>query len=97
VAAAATVTGTVVADAAVPATAALAQPAAPSTGIEDDARKPRKRRRRRHGRPLEGEAGTTPNAPLPAGDKTAPAPAAGGDKPSLFSRIGRRIKSLVGG
>ena len=97
VAAAATVTGTVVADAAVPATAALPQPAAPSTGIEDDARKPRKRRRRRHGRPLEGEAGTTPNAPLPAGDKTAPAPAAGGDKPSLFSRIGRRIKSLVGG
>ena len=97
VAAAATVTGTVVADAAVPATAALAQPAAPSTGIEDDARKPRKRRRRRHGRPLEGEAGTTPNAPLPAGDKTAPAPVAGGDKPSLFSRIGRRIKSLVGG
>ena len=97
VAAAATVTGTVVADAAVPATAALPQPAAPSTGIEDDARKPRKRRRRRHGRPLEGEAGTTPNAPLPAGDKTAPAPVAGGDKPSLFSRIGRRIKSLVGG
>ncbi|HSD17456.1 MAG TPA: ATP-dependent RNA helicase RhlB [Thermomonas sp.] len=66
----------------------------PATGIEDDARKPRKRRRRRHGRPLEGaDAATTP----PASPASTPAPAAGGDKPSLISRIGRRLKSLVGG
>ena len=85
-------------DVVVPATAVPAQQAAPSTtGIEDDARKPRKRRRRRHGRPLEGEAGATPDATPVSGDKTAVKPASGGDKPSLISRIGRRLKSLVGG
>lgn len=76
---------------------AAAQAPQPTTGLEDDARKPRKRRRRRHGRPLEGEAGSTPNATPAPGDKAATAPAASGDKPSLLSRIGRRIKSLVGG
>ena len=85
------------ADAALPAAAAPAPQPAPVTGIEEDARKPRKRRRRRHGRPLEGEAGATPNATLAAGDKPTAAPASGGDKPSLISRIGRRLKSLVGG
>ena len=73
------------------------RPPQPTTGLEDDARKPRKRRRRRHGRPLEGEAGSTPNATPAPGDKAATTPAASGDKPSLLSRIGRRIKSLVGG
>ncbi|WP_374605953.1 ATP-dependent RNA helicase RhlB [Thermomonas sp.] len=73
------------------------RPPQPTTGLEDDARKPRKRRRRRHGRPLEGEAGSTSNATPAPGDKAATTPAASGDKPSLLSRIGRRIKSLVGG
>ena len=73
------------------------RPPQPTTGLEDDARKPRKRRRRRHGRPLEGEAGSTPNATPAPVNKAATTPAASGDKPSLLSRIGRRIKSLVGG
>ncbi|WP_447937701.1 ATP-dependent RNA helicase RhlB [Thermomonas fusca] len=69
----------------------------------------RKRRRRRGGRPLEGAEGAaqaqaaTPQQPAkPAAPKYVPAnraaagsaaPAA--DKPSLFSRIGRGLKSLV--
>lgn len=66
---------------------------APAAG-EDDAHKQRKRRRRRHGRPLEGaDAATTPQATT----SSTPAPASNGEKPSLISRIGRRLKSLVGG
>lgn len=81
-----------------------AQPAA----TEGDA-PARKRRRRRGGRPLEGAEGAaqaqaaTPQQPAkPAAPKYVPAnraaagsaaPAA--DKPSLFSRIGRGLKSLV--
>ena len=69
----------------------------------------RKRRRRRGGRPLEGAEGAaqaqaaTPQQPAkPAAPKYVPAnrAAAGSaastaDKPSLFSRIGRGLKSLV--
>ena len=81
-----------------------AQPAA----TEGDA-PARKRRRRRGGRPLEGAEGAaqaqaaTPQQPAkPAAPKYVPAnrAAAGSaastaDKPSLFSRIGRGLKSLV--
>ncbi len=83
---------------------AQAQPAA----TEGDA-PARKRRRRRGGRPLEGAEGAaqaqaaTPQQPAkPAAPKYVPAnrAAAGtaaspADKPSLFSRIGRGLKSLV--
>jgi ATP-dependent RNA helicase RhlB len=72
-------------------------------------RKPRKRRRRRHGRPLEqgetsavAESGNAAAAPSPrpaaattAPVKTASAKAQGND--SFLTRLGRKIKSLVGG
>ena len=84
-------------DAAAPAVPAQAAKPAPQATVatgEDDAHKQRKRRRRRHGRPLEGaDAATTPQTTT----ASTPAPASGGDKPSLISRIGRRLKSLVGG
>ncbi|WP_330948275.1 ATP-dependent RNA helicase RhlB [Thermomonas sp. LB-4] len=83
---------------------AQAQPAA----AEGDA-PARKRRRRRGGRPLEGAEGAAPAqaaAPQqpakPAVPKYVPANKSGGgaatpvvDKPSLLSRIGRGLKSLV--
>ncbi len=79
---------------AAPAQAVQPAPQATAAVGEDDAQKQRKRRRRRHGRPLEGtDAGTTPQA----SSASTPATASDGDKPSLFSRIGRRLKSLVGG
>ena len=96
------VEGEVVANASAPAAADAAVQAAPvqvqsqpaPAAGEDDAHKQRKRRRRRHGRPLEGaDAATTPQATT----SSTPAPASNGEKPSLISRIGRRLKSLVGG
>jgi ATP-dependent RNA helicase RhlB len=76
---------------------AVAQAPKPATGTEGDGKPPRKRRRRRHGRPLEGADAATSTATPSSADKAATTHAAGGDKPSLLSRIGRRIKSLVGG
>ena len=81
-----------------------AQPAA----AEGDA-PARKRRRRRGGRPLEGAEGAAPaqaaapqQPPKPAVPKYVPANKSGAgaatpvvDKPSLLSRIGRGLKSLV--
>ncbi|GAB2499820.1 ATP-dependent RNA helicase RhlB [Pseudoxanthomonas sangjuensis] len=56
-------------------------------------RPPRKRRRRRHGRPLEGaDAVAAPVAVAPA--KPAGQPAAAND--SFLTRLGRKLKSLVG-
>jgi len=82
--------------AAVPVAQAAPQAPKPATGIEGDGKPPRKRRRRRHGRPLEGAEAVTTQPAAPASTTTT-APATGGDKPSLISRIGRRLKSLVGG
>ncbi|MEF9978660.1 MAG: ATP-dependent RNA helicase RhlB [Thermomonas sp.] len=82
--------------AAVPVAQAAPQAPKPTTGAEGDGKPPRKRRRRRHGRPLEGAEAATTQPAAPA-STAAPAAAPGGDKPSLISRIGRRLKSLVGG
>lgn len=58
--------------------------------VEGD-RAPRKRRRRRHGRPVEN-AEVAAAAAMPA-----PSTPAKHDKPSFFSRLGRKLRSLVGG
>ncbi|WP_411833787.1 ATP-dependent RNA helicase RhlB [Pseudoxanthomonas mexicana] len=58
-------------------------------------RAPRKRRRRRHGRPVEDQAGASvAAAPKPAAAR-AEAPPVGA--PSFFTRLGRKLKSLVSG
>lgn len=57
-------------------------------------RAPRKRRRRRNGRPLEGaDAVAAPQAVSPKPQQSAPA--GGGD--SFLTRMGRKVKSLFGG
>ncbi|MCD0246590.1 ATP-dependent RNA helicase RhlB [Xanthomonas melonis] len=88
-----------------PAVAAAAEQA-PSTVAADSERAPRKRRRRRNGRPVEGAepVASTP-VPAPAAPRKptqvvatpvrAAAKSAG--SPSLLSRIGRRLRSLVSG
>ncbi|MCD0257885.1 ATP-dependent RNA helicase RhlB [Xanthomonas melonis] len=88
-----------------PAVAAAAEQA-PSTVVADSERAPRKRRRRRNGRPVEGAepVASTP-VPAPAAPRKptqvvatpvrAAAKSAG--SPSLLSRIGRRLRSLVSG
>ncbi|MGN6222381.1 ATP-dependent RNA helicase RhlB [Pseudoxanthomonas sp.] len=75
--------------------AAAATPAAAPVPQAEGERAPRKRRRRRHGRPLEGAEATAVAKPA----TTAPAVATGEkhEKPSFFSRLGRKLKSLVGG
>ncbi|MDQ2702278.1 MAG: ATP-dependent RNA helicase RhlB, partial [Pseudomonadota bacterium] len=82
--------------------AAAAAAAAP-TAAEGD-RVPRKRRRRRGGKRIEGAEGTPQQAPsAPArnnpprgsGRHPAPAPKPAPQEPSLLSRIGRGLKSLV--
>ena len=73
----------------------------------------RKRRRRRHGRPLEGGEATPGTATRANGDAAPKAPRTGGTPPpkarpadapvavhpndSFLTRLGRKIKSLVGG
>ncbi|SEM38845.1 ATP-dependent RNA helicase RhlB [Pseudoxanthomonas sp. GM95] len=96
-----------------------AQAAAPGTGAVIDPQAPqgdkpaRKRRRRRHGRPVEGgegqQAGNAATngegAPRPpranagpaAKPRAAEAPAAARANDSFLTRLGRKIKSLVGG
>ena len=84
----------------VAAVAAVA-PAAPVPAAAEGERPARKRRRRRGGKRLEN--GEAANAQLPQQAATQDKPAAGaapvadpaGDKPSLLSRIGRGLKSLV--
>lgn len=73
---------------------------APHPERAEGERGPRKRRRRRHGRPVENaDAGIATSTSAPAAGKPAAnAPVAGKhDKPSFFSRLGRKLKSLVGG
>ena len=84
---------------------AAAAAEAPSTSIVADVeRAPRKRRRRRNGRPIEG---VEPVAATPVAEPAAPrkptqvvakpvrAAAKPSGSPSLLSRIGRRLRSLV--
>ncbi|WP_038219378.1 ATP-dependent RNA helicase RhlB, partial [Xanthomonas maliensis] len=74
---------------------------------EDGERAPRKRRRRRKGRPVEGTepavASTpvpppaTPRKPTQVIAKPVRSASSAGESPSLLSRIGRRLRSLVSG
>ncbi|ATS53251.1 ATP-dependent RNA helicase RhlB [Xanthomonas citri pv. fuscans CFBP 6996] len=85
--------------------AAAAQ--APSAGVADAERAPRKRRRRRNGRPVEGAEPAVASTPVPAPAaprkptqvvaKPVRAAAKPSGSPSLLSRIGRRLRSLVSG
>ncbi|KOR48496.1 ATP-dependent RNA helicase RhlB [Xanthomonas oryzae] len=85
--------------------AAAAQ--APSAGMADAERAPRKRRRRRNGRPVEGAEPAVASTPFdaPAAPRkptqvvATPVRAANklSGSPSLLSRIGRRLRSLVSG
>ncbi|UBB92803.1 ATP-dependent RNA helicase RhlB [Xanthomonas oryzae] len=85
--------------------AAAAQ--APSAGMADAERAPRKRRRRRNGRPVEGAEPAVASIPVaaPAAPRkptqvvATPVRAANksSGSPSLLSRIGRRLRSLVSG
>lgn len=76
-----------------PPIAAVASPPA------EGERAPRKRRRRRGGRKLEGGEGVAQNAAPQVAAKNKPAAkttsAAGEDAPSLLARIGRGLKKLV--
>ncbi|WP_454828314.1 ATP-dependent RNA helicase RhlB [Pseudoxanthomonas wuyuanensis] len=80
----------------VPAAAPTPVPAQELAAKPEGDRPPRKRRRRRHGRPLEGEGIATPASAKPA---SAPAPAAPApkDNSSFLTRLGRKLKSLVSG
>ena len=61
--------------------------------VAADTRPPRKRRRRRHGKPLENAEGVT------AAQAAAPAsaPVVVADNSSFLTRLGRKLKSLVSG
>ncbi|WP_372016746.1 ATP-dependent RNA helicase RhlB [Pseudoxanthomonas sp. 10H] len=68
----------------------------------DGERAPRKRRRRRNGKPVDGAVAATPADRKPVAPSQVPAthqapPAAGKEKDSFFGRIGRKLRSLVGG
>ncbi|PPU76022.1 MULTISPECIES: ATP-dependent RNA helicase RhlB [Xanthomonas] len=92
--------------AAAPVVAAAAEQA-PSTIVSDAERAPRKRRRRRNGRPVEGGEPVVASTPVPAPAaprkptqvvaKPVRAAAKPAGSPSLLSRIGRRLRSLVSG
>ncbi|KUF23629.1 ATP-dependent RNA helicase RhlB [Xanthomonas phaseoli] len=89
-----------------PAVTAAAAPA-PSADVADAERAPRKRRRRRNGRPVEGAepavastpvaAPAAPRKPTQVVAKPVRAAAKPPGSPSLLSRIGRRLRSLVSG
>ncbi|MCC4613368.1 ATP-dependent RNA helicase RhlB [Xanthomonas campestris pv. esculenti] len=79
---------------------------APSTIAADAERAPRKRRRRRNGRPVDGAepvastpvpAPAAPRKPTQVVAKPVRAAAKPAGSPSLLSRIGRRLRSLVSG
>ncbi|WP_428960025.1 ATP-dependent RNA helicase RhlB [Xanthomonas oryzae] len=86
---------------------AAAAALAPSAGMADAERAPRKRRRRRNGRPVEGAEPAVASIPVaaPAAPRkptqvvATPVRAANksSGSPSLLSRIGRRLRSLVSG
>ena len=63
---------------------------------EGERKPPRKRRRRRHGKPLEGAEAAIANA-APAAAKPAPAPTPADDNAGFLTRLGRKIRSLVSG
>nr|WP_295375244.1 ATP-dependent RNA helicase RhlB [Pseudoxanthomonas sp.] len=74
---------------------AAATPAAAPAPQAEGERAPRKRRRRRHGRPVEGAETAAVATPVAAA--SAAAAVDKHEKPSFFSRLGRKLKSLVGG
>src|SRR5690606_25994558 len=90
---------------------AVAEAAAVPAGEGEGERAPRKRRRRRRGKPVDGNvpAGDQSNpSALPAirqsapslrgqASAQAPAPAKDTKRESLLGRIGRKLRSLVGG
>ncbi|MBA3928531.1 MAG: ATP-dependent RNA helicase RhlB [Xanthomonas sp.] len=69
---------------------------ADAVALPEGERKPRKRRRRRHGRPLEGAEGTVANA-APVVAKPAAAPKSADDNAGFLTKLGRKIRSLVSG
>ncbi|KTF32769.1 ATP-dependent RNA helicase RhlB, partial [Xanthomonas vesicatoria] len=95
----------VAAAASVPPVVADAAAVAPSIDVDGE-RAPRKRRRRRNGRPVDGAepvastpvpAPAAPRKPTQVVAKPVRAVAKPGGSPSLLSRIGRRLRSLVSG
>lgn len=80
---------------------------APAVTAAEGERAPRKRRRRRNGRPVEGAEPVVASTPVPAPAaprkptqvvaKPVRAAAKPSGSPSLLSRIGRRLRSLVSG
>ncbi|KAF1723560.1 ATP-dependent RNA helicase RhlB [Pseudoxanthomonas japonensis] len=69
---------------------------ADAVALPEGERTPRKRRRRRHGRPLEGAEGAVANA-TPAVAKPAAAPKPADDNAGFLTKLGRKIRSLVSG
>ena len=88
-----------------PSAASAAQ--APAADVADAERAPRKRRRRRNGRPVEGAelavasvpdaAPASPRKPTQVVATPVRAATKASGSPSLLSRIGRRLRSLVSG
>ncbi|MBB5865041.1 ATP-dependent RNA helicase RhlB [Xanthomonas sp. 3058] len=85
---------------------AAASVQAPSPTVDDAERAPRKRRRRRNGRPVDGAepvaaipvpAPVAPRKPTQVVAKPVRSVAKPSGNPSLLSRIGRRLRSLVSG
>ena len=85
--------------AAAPAPVRAAKPAGvPDAGQPEGERAPRKRRRRRHGRPLEGaEAATSEQKPSTHAKPAAKAAQPAKESSSFLTRLGRKLKSLVSG
>ena len=78
------------------AAAAVSMPASAPVADSDAARPPRKRRRRRHGVPVDGVAAATA-VPQPMQATSAPKAVATADNSSFLTKLGRKIKSLVSG
>jgi len=81
---------------AAPTVQAAPVPRPESAALPEGDRKPRKRRRRRHGRPLEGAEGTVANA-TPVAAKPAAAAKSVDDSAGFLTRLGRKIRSFVSG
>ncbi|HEU0307134.1 MAG TPA: ATP-dependent RNA helicase RhlB, partial [Lysobacter sp.] len=73
-----------------------ATPAPAAVPVADAERAPRKRRRRRGGRRIEGAEGATQAASGPVNVQAKPAASSGAaSKPGLFARIGHGLKKLI--
>ncbi len=72
-----------------------AAPVAANVAVNEAGHAPRKRRRRRGGRKIEGAEGAVQVAKSPANVPAKPAAAAAGAKPGLIARIGHGLKKLV--